>query len=99
MSHHLHTHRLRDDLGLISADVERLLRDVADDAGGLAKEARATLESVRDQLVTLERQTAGHAGERITWARERVREQPWMLIGTIAAGAFLLGLLGRGRID
>lgn len=99
MSQHLHTDRLRKDLGLINSDIERLLHDAADDAGGLAQEARARLESVRDQLVELERETAGRAGQRIARARERVREQPWLLIGTVAAGAFLLGLLGRGRID
>jgi ElaB/YqjD/DUF883 family membrane-anchored ribosome-binding protein len=99
VSQHLHTDRLRKDLGLINSDIERLLHDAADDASGLAQEARTRLESVRDQLVDLERETAGRAGQRIARARERVREQPWLLIGTVAAGAFLLGLLGRGRID
>lgn len=99
MSRHLNSDRLRKDLGLINSDIERLLHDAADDASGLAQEARARLESVRDQLVELERETAGRAGQRIARARERAREQPWLLIGTVAAGAFLLGLWGRGRID
>ncbi|MFK2905040.1 DUF883 family protein [Dyella ginsengisoli] len=96
---HLHTDRLRNDLGQISSDIERLLRDAADDAGGLAQETKDKLQAVREQLMELERDTAERAGKRLARARERVREQPWLLIGTIAAGAFLLGLLGRGRID
>lgn len=96
---HLHTDRLRNDLGQISSDIERLLRDAADDAGGLAQETKDKLQAVREQLMELERDTAERAGQRLARARERVREQPWLLIGTIAAGAFLLGLLGRGRID
>lgn len=96
---HLHTDRLRNDLGLISSDIERLLRDAADDAGGLAQETKDKLQAVREQLMELERNAAQRAGQRLARARERVREQPWLLIGTIAAGAFLLGLLGRGRID
>ena len=99
MNPHVHTERLRRDLGLINSDLERLLHDAADDTGGLAEEARAKLVAVRDQLVELEREAAGRAGQRMARARERVREQPWLLIGTVAAGAFLLGLLGRGRFD
>ncbi|MGN6229033.1 MAG: DUF883 family protein [Dyella sp.] len=99
MNQPIHTDRLRRDLSLINSDLERLLHDAADDAGGLAEEARAKLVSVRDQLVELEREAAGRAGQRMARARERVREQPWVLIGTVAAGAFLLGLLGRGRFD
>ena len=99
MNQPIHTDRLRRDLGLINSDLERLLHDAAADAGGLAEEARAKLVSVRDQLVELEREAAGRAGRRMARARERVREQPWVLIGTVAAGAFLLGLLGRGRFD
>lgn len=73
---HLHTDRLRNDLGLISNDIERMLHDAADDAGGLAQEARTKLEAVREQLMELERKTAERTGQRLARARERMREQP-----------------------
>lgn len=96
---HLHTTRLRNDLGVIGSDIERLLADAADNASGLAQGARAKLESVRDQLAELERETAARTGERIARARERLREQPWLLIGTVAGAAFLVGLMMRDRFD
>ncbi|HEX5306949.1 MAG TPA: hypothetical protein VFW82_12780 [Dyella sp.] len=94
---HLHTDQLRKDLGLIHGDIARLLHDAADDAGVLAQDARTRLEALRQRVALLERETADRARRRAAWARERARARPWVVVGTIAAGAFLLGRLGCDR--
>ena len=74
MNQPIHTDRLRRDLGLINSDLERLLHDAADDAGGLAEEARAKLVSVRDQLVELEIQAPAPGKKAQREAYERLRD-------------------------
>ena len=89
--------KLMDDLRLVIADTEELLRMTADQASETATEvrgrvqsrlqqARAELTRLQDAAVTKAKE-AGHAAD------EFVHENPWKSIGIAAGIGLVVGLL------
>lgn len=91
------TERLRNDLHMVAEDVELLLQDVADGANERGSDVRNRLHAVRERLVDLEEGAADRVRAVSSRAVQRVREQPWVVIGATAAAAFALGLLSGRR--
>ena len=89
--------KLMDDLRVVIADAEELLRMTADQAGESAADLRSRVQARMNQakadLVCLQEaavakvKAAGHATD------EFVHENPWKSIGIAAGAGLLIGLL------
>ena len=96
---HVHAEYLKGDLNAIASDVEQLMKDVAAATGESAEDVHTRLRGIRERVSRLERD----AGDRVRRAVDRgnryVHEQPWIVLGGVAAAAFLIGLLGSRARD
>lgn len=93
------TDRIWQDLHLVADDVERLLQDttetVGDQASELRERARRRLTVARTRLHELQHEAAQKAQETSDRIDSYAHRQPWVVAGSAAAAAFLLGLLSR----
>ncbi|WP_341677697.1 DUF883 domain-containing protein [Niveibacterium sp. SC-1] len=85
------------DLRLIVNDVERLASDTATVSGELSREARdqlvAKAQAARQRLADTEARLQTQARAAAQNTDDFVHAHPWQAVGTVGAGAFLLGLL------
>jgi len=92
--------KLIDDLRVVAADVEELLKATANQTGERVAEARRraedSLQSARARLDEMGREMKARAGDAAHATDRYVHDKPWQAISVGAGLAFLLGyLLGR----
>ena len=92
--------KLMEDLRVVAADVEELLRATANQTGERIGEARAraeeSLRAVRAKLEEAGVDVAARAREAAAATEGYVRDNPWQSLGIAAGVGFLVGyLLGR----
>ena len=89
--------KLVQDLKIVVADAEELLRATASQAGDRAAVARekieASLERAKVKLAGLEDVVVDHSKEAARAADEYVHANPWTAVGVAAGIGLLLGLL------
>jgi len=93
--------KLKDDVRQVIADVEKLLKATAGQAGERVGEARSraekTLHNARRRLEDLEDDTIARARHAVGEADRYVRDNPWQSIGIAAGLAFVVGVLVSRR--
>ena len=86
--------KLMDDLRLVMADAEGLLRATANQAGEGAAVARAriqeNLQGVQERLAAAETEVIERTQQAVKDAEDYVHENPWQAVG-IAAGKIATG--------
>ena len=92
--------KLMEDLHLVMADAEELLRATADQAGAGAISARARiqdrLEIIKEHLSEAETAVIEHAQQAAKDTDQYVHDHPWKAIGISACvGAIVGGLIAR----
>jgi ElaB/YqjD/DUF883 family membrane-anchored ribosome-binding protein len=102
MTHHQpNTTQLMDDLRVVVADAEALLKATAGQAGEKVDKARQRAEEsvrvARERLGELEGEMTMRAREAARTTDRYVHENPWGAIGIAAGVAFILGLLSSRR--
>ena len=89
--------RLMNDLRVVIADAEELMRTTAGEAGEGAAEARgrmlARLQSAKDNLVHLQDAAVAKAKAAGVAADDYVHGNPWRAIGAAAGVGLVVGLL------
>lgn len=94
------TDRIWQDLHLVADDVEKLLQDTNAAAGGqtgeLRERARRRLSDARSRLRHIEHDATGYTQEAAAEIESYAHRSPWVLAGSAAAAAFVLGLLSCG---
>lgn len=93
----LHAGYLKDDLRAIAGDVEQLMQDVAAATGEEAQDVHVRLRRIRERVARLEHDAGDRVRRGIARGNRYVHEQPWLVVGGVAAVALLLGLFG-GRV-
>ena len=96
---HVHAEYLKSDLSTIASDVEQLMKDVAAAAGEGTEDVHARLRGIRERVSRLERDAGDRMRRTIDRGNRYVHEQPWVVLGGVAAAAFLIGLLGGRARD
>jgi ElaB/YqjD/DUF883 family membrane-anchored ribosome-binding protein len=96
------TEKVLDDIRLVVADAEELLRATAGMAGEQIAQVRARakdhLATARIKLADLETAAADRAREACRITDDYVRDNPWRSLGLAAGIGFVAGLLiGRQR--
>jgi ElaB/YqjD/DUF883 family membrane-anchored ribosome-binding protein len=91
------TDKLVQDLKVVVADAEELLRATASQAGERAMLARAkieqSLERARAKLSEVEATVADQGRQMVHAADEYVQEHPWAAVGVAAGVGLIIGLL------
>ena len=89
--------RLMNDLRVVIADAEELMRTTASEVGEGAAEARgrmlARLQLAKDNLVNLQDAAVAKAKAAGLAADEYVHDNPWRAIGAAAGVGLVVGLL------
>lgn len=89
--------KLVQDLKLVVADAEELLRATASQAGERATLARAkieqSLERARAKLSEVEAMVADEGRQMVRATDEYVQEHPWAAVGVAAGVGLIIGLL------
>jgi len=89
--------RLMNDLRIVIADAEDLLRSTAGEVGGQSAEMRSRLltrlSEARRDLAELQRTVLTKAREAGTATDGFVREHPWKAVGAASGVALLVGML------
>jgi ElaB/YqjD/DUF883 family membrane-anchored ribosome-binding protein len=89
--------KLMEDLRMVVADAEDLLRTTADQAGEGVAAARTriqdSLQVVRERLLTTEDAMVKRAREAATDADRYVHDNPWQAIGVSACVGAIVGML------
>jgi ElaB/YqjD/DUF883 family membrane-anchored ribosome-binding protein len=97
----LNTDKLVQDLKVVVADAEELLRATANQAGERATLARErieqSLERARIKLAEAESAVADRTREMATAADAYVHEHPWSAVGIAAGLGLIIGLLMSRR--
>lgn len=97
----VNTDKLVQDLKLVVADAEELLRATASQAGERAAAARArieqSLERARVKLDEVESAVADSTRQVANAADEYVHEHPWSAVGVAAGIGLIVGLLMSRR--
>ncbi|OZB60675.1 MAG: hypothetical protein B7X39_09325 [Lysobacterales bacterium 14-68-21] len=96
---HVHAEYLKSDLNAIASDVEQLMEDVAAAAGEGAGDVHARLRGIRERVSRLEREAGDRMRRTVARGNRYVHEQPWIVLGGVAAAAFLVGLIGGRARD
>ncbi|AND68481.1 hypothetical protein ATSB10_10270 [Dyella thiooxydans] len=96
---HVHAQYLKSDLNAIAGDVDRLMKDVAAATGEEAEDVHARLRGIRERVSRLERDAGDRVRRTVDRGNRYVHEQPWVVLGGVAAAAFLIGLLGSRARD
>lgn len=94
---HIHADYLKNDLRTIAGDVDQLMQDVTAAAGEETRDLQARLRGIRERIARLEHAAGDRVRRGVARGNRYVHEQPWMVLGGVAAAAFLIGLLGRHR--
>ncbi len=91
--------KLVEDLKVVIADVEDMLRHAVHDENGAVRQSRAALEaklsSARARLAELSETTCVKTKEAAQVADAYAKENPWKVAGAAAAVGLLLGILSR----
>jgi ElaB/YqjD/DUF883 family membrane-anchored ribosome-binding protein len=89
--------KLANDLKLVIADTEELLRMTADQAGDSASELRGRIQNrlreTKADLVHVQEITLAKAKAAGRAADEYVHKNPWQSVGMVASAALVIGLL------
>jgi ElaB/YqjD/DUF883 family membrane-anchored ribosome-binding protein len=89
--------KLMNDLKVVIADAEELLKMTASEVGEKAAAVRARMRTRLDQakadLVRVQEMTVVKAREAGQATDTYVRENPWQAVGIAAGAGFLIGLL------
>lgn len=96
---HIHADYLKSDLRAIAGDVEQLMKDVSAAAGEETQDVRSRLRGIRERVWRLERDAGDRVRRTVDRGNRYVHEQPWIVLGGVAAAAFLIGLLGSRARD
>ncbi len=96
-----HKEKLMNDLNLVVADVEDLLKKVANSTTERFSEARTKIErklgEARSRLDDVRIAVTEKARHSAGATQEYVRENPWKSIGVAAAAGLIIGFLLRRR--
>ncbi len=97
MKREITTDKIMEDLLLVVADAEALLKATAGQAGENLNDARARAEesirAAKSRISDYGHVTAEHAREAAKVADEYVRANPWSALGIAAGVGILLGVL------
>lgn len=93
--------KLMNDLKVVIADAEELLKmtasEVGDKAAALRTRMQARLEQAKSDLLHLQELTVVKAKEVGQATDHYVRDNPWQAVGLAAGAGFLIGLLVSRR--
>lgn len=91
------TDRLIEDLKVVIADAEALLKATSAQTGERIQEVRAraeqSLRQARERLVEVEEEALRRARELADATEEYVRDNPWQSVGIAAGIGLVLGIL------
>lgn len=91
------TEKLREDLRSVAADVESLLKHVAEGAGEQGDHVRARLHQLRARVEGIEQRADARVRRTGNDIDRYVHEKPWLLLGAAAGLGFLLGAFNGHR--
>lgn len=96
-----HKEKLMNDLKVVIADAQELLKMTANEVGDKATELRSRMQTRLDQakaeLARLQELTVVKAKEVGQATDTYVRDNPWQAVGIAAGAGFLIGLLVSRR--
>lgn len=100
--HDVSKEKLMQDLRVVVADAEELLRATADQAGEKVAAARERIQenlaTAKERLVATEQAVAAKARQAAQATDDYVHENPWKAVGIAAGAGLIVGMLiSRGR--
>ncbi len=102
MENEVSKEKLMQDLRLVVADAEELLRATAGQAGEKVAAARERIQenmvAAKERLVAAEQAVAARARQAAKATDDYVHENPWKAVGIAAGAGLVVGMLiSRGR--